>query len=67
MDGERSILTVKCHGDKMTCNGLPPKVWSLKNKFQILKWFIMPNIGSEIIVRNLQETFKDYNAIYYHH
>ena len=29
MDGDRSILTVKCHGEKMTCNRFPPKVRSL--------------------------------------
>ena len=30
MDGDRPIWIVKCHGDKMTCNRLPPKVWILK-------------------------------------
>lgn len=33
MDGERSVLPIKCDGDKMMCNILPPKVRSLKNKF----------------------------------
>lgn len=57
-DGKNIHKLIKCHGDKLTCNRLPPKVRILKNKFKILKRFIIPRIGSEAMVDNLQGTFK---------
>jgi len=33
MYGDISILMIKFHVDKMTCNRLPPKVRSLENVF----------------------------------
>ena len=40
MDGDRSILTVKCHGDKMTCNiygGNDSTLWGYKEQNSVGK------------------------------
>ena len=64
MDGDRPIRTVKCHGEKMTCNRFPPKVQNLR------KFFVKSEAlyhSKDWIGDNGRKPVKKFNANIYHH